>query len=94
MPNAKEEMPDISSLILTEVQALRSDVAENAINTAERIAALETAMKSLVGNGQPGRITSIEDSVKDLQQWRWKMLGICTGASSVVSVIGYLIFHH
>jgi hypothetical protein len=85
---------DITSLILSEVQALRSDVAENAVATGERLSALETSMKALLGNGQPGRITGIEDAVRDLQAWRWKMLGICTGASSVVSVIGYLILHH
>jgi hypothetical protein len=50
-------------------------------------------MKLLIGNGQPGRITLIEEAVNDLQAWRWKMLGICTGASGVVSVVGYLLFH-
>lgn len=84
---------DTTSLILSEVQGLRSDVAENAVATGERIASLETLMKLLIGNGQPGRITLIEEAVNDLQAWRWKMLGICTGASGVVSVVGYLLFH-
>ncbi len=86
--------PDITTLILTEVRELRADVVANTIANGERLAALETSMKALTGNGQPGRMSVVEEQVKDLQAWRWKMLGICTGASSVISILGYLIFHH
>jgi hypothetical protein len=86
-------MTETSDLILSELRELRSDVNENTRQTGERLSALEVQMRSLCGNGQPGRITNIETEVKELAAWRWKMLGICSGASGVISIVGYLIFH-
>jgi hypothetical protein len=80
-------MQDTLSLILAEVQSLRADYNANARETGERLSSLETSMTSLVGNGQKGRITLIEERVDDLRRWRWRIVGIATGVATVMSVI-------
>lgn len=82
---------DVSELILAEVRELQRSVNENIRVTGERLSALETSMRALIGNGNPGRITLLERAVTRLQEWRWKMLGIYMGASAVVSVIAWLV---
>jgi hypothetical protein len=85
---------DNSDLILSELRELRADFNHNARETGERLASLETSLYSLVGNGQPGRMTLAEEAIKDLQSWRWRMAGITTGAATVLSgVITWLIRH-
>jgi len=79
--------PDTLNLILSEVRELRADYNTNARETGERLASLETSMYSLVGNGQPGRITLIERTVDDLRRWRWRMVGIATGVATMISGI-------
>lgn len=70
-------------LILSEVRELNTHARE----TGERLARLETSTYSLVGNGQPGRITLLEDKVDDLRRWRWRMVGIATGVAALMSGI-------
>lgn len=77
-------MNDTQDIILAELRA-------HALSTGERLSALETSMRTLVGNGQPGRITQIEDAVKGLERWKWKVLGISTGGSAVVSAVLWLL---
>ena len=77
-------MNDTQDIILAELRA-------HALSTGERLSALETSMRSLVGNGQPGRISQIEESVKGLERWKWKVLGISTGGSAVVSAVLWLL---
>ncbi len=57
---------DIALLILQEVRALRSDVANHTIAIRERLNALESMMKSRVGSGRQGPITNLETEVRDL----------------------------
>jgi hypothetical protein len=75
--------PDTADLILSELRELRSVVNE----ARERLASLETSMYSLVGNGQPGLIAKLQEDVRDLQKWRWRMVGIVTGVATVMSGI-------
>lgn len=49
-------MQEISELILAEVRELRAEYNAHAWETESRLPTLESQMKSLVGNGQPGRI--------------------------------------
>lgn len=57
------------------------------VETIERIVRLEGAivriegsvaslLKVLLGNGQPGRLTSIEARLNELEQFKWKALGV------------------
>lgn len=81
-------MQDTLSLILAEVRELRADYNTNARETGERLASLETSMTSLVGgDGQPGALSRVQDDVKDLQRWRWRIVGIAVGVATVMSGI-------
>lgn len=50
------------------------------------VATLQTQMKALVGNGQPGRITQIEVAVERLKAFRWKTLGVVTAISTGITM--------
>jgi hypothetical protein len=82
---------DNSDLILSELRDLRKECNASAISTGERLASLETSMTSLVGNGQPGRITLLERGVERLQQWRWKLVGVAGGVAGVVSAVAWIL---
>lgn len=82
---------DTQEAILTEIREFRRDYTSFAIESGERLASLETQMKSLCGNGQPGRIALLEVSVEDLKEWKWRMVGISAGAGGVVSAILWIV---
>jgi hypothetical protein len=50
-------------------------------------------MTVLIGNGQPGRITLLGRAVERLQPRWWKLIGIATGESEVVSLIAWIVKH-
>lgn len=83
-------MEDTQALILTELQQLRADYNEHSRKTAERLSALETSMKTLTGNGQPGRITLLEQTVAKLDRWKVWIGGAAAGVSGVVTLIFHL----
>ncbi|GGH10806.1 hypothetical protein [Silvibacterium dinghuense] len=85
---------DTSEMILAELRELRSTYNDWAQEVAGRLAALETDMKSVVGNGRKGRLESIEEDLENIKNWRWRIAGISTGVSTVLSIIGFLLFHH
>jgi hypothetical protein len=78
-------------LILSELQALRKDFNKYARDMESRTTAIETQMYSLMGNGQPGRIAIIEKAVERLNRWRWWLVGVAAGCSSLIGVIAWLI---
>jgi hypothetical protein len=41
--------------------------------------------RAVMGNGQPGLISKIQDDVSDLQKWRWRVVGIAVGIAAVCS---------
>jgi hypothetical protein len=86
-------MDETQRLILAELRDLREAFNENARKSGERLASLETSMKALVGNGSPGRLSIIENSVIGLDtkithvekkaQW---VIGVWVGSSTVVVI--------
>lgn len=84
---------DTSDIILTELRELRTDFNTFARASGERLSRLERDNYTLLGNGQPGRITLLERAVERLQQWRWKLVGIASGVSAAVSVIAWVLKH-
>lgn len=84
-------MDSTPNIILEELRALRADYNDHARETGERLSALETSSKALLGNGQPGRIGQLEESVKGLERWKWRVLGISTGGSAAVSAVLWLL---
>lgn len=85
------QQQDTSALILSELRDLRSAFNDNARDTGERLARLETSMHTLIGNGQPGRITLLETAVDQLKQFRWWMIGAAAGVSAVVSAVAWIL---
>lgn len=77
-----------SDLILLELRDLRAEFNENAQATSGRLSALETSVTTLLGNGQPGRITNIERDIEALQNWKQSLVGLWAGLCTVGSIIG------
>jgi hypothetical protein len=72
----------------SEIRDIRSDYNEHARVTGERLATIEANLKSIIGNGQKGRLTLLEEAVEALNKWKW----LCVGAASALStVISFLI---
>jgi hypothetical protein len=84
-------MEDTQTLILSELRSLREDFNLYARETGERIATLETDMHALVGNGQPGRVSDLEEAVRKLSQWRWWVVGCAAGCCTVISVVAWFV---
>lgn len=80
-----------TDLIIMELRELRGAFTENARASGERLAKLETMMYGIVGNGQPGRIGKLEESVEKLLQWRWYLIGVAAGVSAVTACVGWMI---
>jgi hypothetical protein len=83
----------INNLILDELRELRSSFNEHAQDVVQRLSKLETQSESIVGNGQPGRLTIVENKVGDLQHVQWLVRGIYIGVSALVSFITGYIYH-
>jgi hypothetical protein len=85
-------MPDSTQeLILDELRALRSDFNTYARDTGERVSSLETEMRSIVGNGQPGKLALLETAVDALKQWRWWLIGAAAGGGGVISALAWVV---
>jgi len=80
-------MPDFDTtqLILTELRQLRTDFSEFALRVEGRLSSLEADNHAVMGHIQPGRMAAAEAEIRDLQRWRWRMVGISTGCSVVIS---------
>jgi hypothetical protein len=84
--------------ILSEIRDLREDHNEFARETVERLTALEVGLKSLTGNGQPGRIQAIEGEVKQqgedishLKQWKFYVVGFSVAIGAVAGFFAHVI---
>jgi hypothetical protein len=54
---------------------------------SNKLAEINTKVTSLVGNGQPGKITLIESRLADLEVWKAKALG---SISAIMVIIGMM----
>lgn len=74
-----------------EVSVPRSEMAFTASGRPLRLSKLERDNYLLLGNGQPGRLGTLEEDVRKLQQWRKYVLGYVAGGSVVVGgVISFI----
>lgn len=60
----------------------------HAYSTVERLAFLERDMRTIVGNGQPGRLTNME--VK-LDQIKWWIIASCLLGSTGGNYLGHIL---
>jgi hypothetical protein len=61
----------IGAVLLEEFRAFRADVNSWKLETSERLATLETQIKDVVGNGQPGRLSQVEKKVSQHSRLIW-----------------------
>lgn len=54
------------------------------LHVVEALAKLDANMKSLIGNGQPGRIEKLETDVKSINRWRWVIGGVVITLSALI----------
>lgn len=52
---------------------------------SQTLAGLKTSMDSLVGNGQPGRISIIESDIEDLKSSNNKRIGAASAFASIIT---------
>lgn len=57
------------------------------------LAELKADMKTLIGNGQPGRVGKLEAAVAKLENWQSKQTGIVIGVSSVIATACGILLH-
>jgi AICAR transformylase/IMP cyclohydrolase PurH len=74
-------------MILDELRSIRTETQSN----GQAIARLETSMTTLIGNGQPGRVTLIEVAVDGLQRWRAWSVGVTVGGGAVIGAAAWVI---
>ena len=60
------------------------------LQVIESLTRLETHMQDLMGNGKPGRVKELENSVESLNKWRW----IIAGGVLAISALVHFIFRY
>jgi hypothetical protein len=92
--------------ILKAIEDLRADSREDmrelreAFETfkaeaVEKVTRLETTVKpALVNNGQPSRLTQVENRIADLEKFRWKQSGAAAVCGFVIAFVGELLRKH
>ena len=74
----------------TEVQGFRQSITDWQQETGERVATLETDVRSgIKGNGQPSRLSAVETRVTDLEHARWRESGVVLAVSSVLAIASH-----
>lgn len=62
------------------------------LHVVDVLGRLDTNMKGLVGNGQPGRVDKLESAVKDLEHQRWWAAGVITTLGAAAEYLGHTLF--
>lgn len=75
--------------LLAELRGLRSDL----VGHAERLSAIETLLHSIAGNGQPGRLTTLEMKVSRLIEWKYWLMGAAAGLGITGGLLEHILFH-
>jgi hypothetical protein len=56
-------------------------------HVVDALARLDTKVTDLVGNGQPGRVSRLEEKVDTINRWRWVIAGVVLSLSALVHFI-------
>lgn len=93
MPNS-DSPQSILDIVLVEIRSLRSDFQEHARATGERLAALETSMHVITGNGQKGRLQIAEEKISRLERWKWQLTGMGITIGCIAGYVARVAFVH
>ena len=75
-----------TQVILAELREIRGEMQQNQIDVVQRLASLEAQMKSLLGNGQPGRIGALESAISAVNRFKYTVVGYAMGVAGLVSL--------
>jgi hypothetical protein len=96
MPTAATASLTVESLILDELRSLQKNVKDISERLAAlearlvpdadaRLAEIETKLKPLFDNGQPGLLTTIVNRITELEHWRIYTIGSAAGVAGLVT---------
>lgn len=74
-----------AEILLSEFREFRRDFNEFKTESAERIAILESQMRDLFGNGQPGRVSKLESKTDKHSRIIWVALGAWTVINALLA---------
>jgi len=70
-----------------DMRELRESFESFRTDSVEKVARLEAQLKTVLGNGQPGRMTLAEERISSLERVRWKQSGI----AATVGLLGAIV---
>jgi hypothetical protein len=76
---------ELLEMILAELRDLRSSVDASRLETERRVSVLETNVRPLIDNGQPGKFTKLENRMTSLEHWHIRITSYASAVSGVVS---------
>jgi hypothetical protein len=79
--------------VAEELRQLRVLLTDGQGAVISRLAIVESQMTSLVGNGQPGRITKLETAIAAIQKFRYTSLGWAGGVGASISLVIVILSH-
>jgi len=72
----------------TSLHPLLQDISSQLVEIRDKVTRTETNMQTLIGNGQPGRISRVEDQVKELIVSHERAKGYFAALGSVITLLG------
>ncbi len=81
----------VDKIVLDEVRGLREEVRDGFKEQLQRLSVIETQVAPLLDNGQPGRVTKLEDKVDELQRSQSRVFGWLAGATFIIELAWHYI---
>src|SRR5579863_5466708 len=80
-----------NDVLLNEMQGMRSEMNTGFRESLQLITALETQIKPLFGNGQPGVIDRMQTDIQDFKLRNAKHFGWFAGVMASVEIVYHLV---
>ena len=78
-----------------DMRELRESFEAFKAEAVEKVTRLETIVKpALVNNGQPSRLTQVENRISDLEKFRWKQTGAAATCGFLIAFAGEWLRKH
>lgn len=85
-------MPDTSNrAILDELRDLRNHMDDKFEETFQRVTVVETKIAPLFDNGQPGRISQLEDDIEEMKLHQAKQFGWFAGVAASFELVWHVV---
>lgn len=86
-------MPDttINRAILGELRDMRGQMDDKFEETFQRLSVVETQLAPLFDNGQPGRISKVEDDIEEMKLHQAKQFGWFAGVAASFELVWHVV---